>query len=158
MFAKVPDEPGQYVMHFIKGNFSKVKTGLRFTIGDKVISEMPTDHTGQEYRVPHIIWGEEDSGTADDLLRREKTAADGSNEEAVEQFLREFLTVEKSQNDVETEAKKRGLSVRAIDRAKRKLGVRSNRPRKDKPFWSWELAASHQPGASEPEKQEDIPF
>jgi putative DNA primase/helicase len=67
MFAPVPDEEGQNVMHFIKGNYSKRKVGLRFTIEEKHIASKTVKDP-----VPYIVWGAEDASTADDLLQAEK--------------------------------------------------------------------------------------
>ena len=67
MFAPVPDEQGQNVMHFIKGNYSKRKVGLRFTIEEKHIESKTVKDP-----VPYIVWGAEDASTADDLLQAEK--------------------------------------------------------------------------------------
>jgi hypothetical protein len=51
MFAPVPDEEGQYVMRFIKGNYSKRKVGLRFTIEEKHIESKTVKDP-----VPYTVW------------------------------------------------------------------------------------------------------
>jgi hypothetical protein len=124
MFAKVPDEEGQYVMHFVKGNLAKRKVGLRFTIGEKQIGSLGG--------VPYVVWGGEDSSTADDLLRAEKGASEDNRAARAANFIREYLTEEKPSDDVEDEAKRRGISRSAFFEARKQLGIR---PRKRGGVW-----------------------
>jgi hypothetical protein len=119
MFAKVADEDGQYVMHFVKGNFAKRKTGLRYVIADK-----PVGNLGP---VPFIAWGAEDTGTADDLLRAERGVSEDSRANRARRFLREYLTAEKSSNDVIAEARKHNISRDALYDVKAELGIKPDR-------------------------------
>lgn len=119
MFAKVPDEENQHVMHFVKGNFAKRKVGLRFTIEGKKI--------GTIGEVPFIVWGAEDTGTADDLLMAEKGVSETSRAARAEKFLREYLTEEKPADEVLAEAKKRNVSRDALYEVKKELGIRADK-------------------------------
>jgi hypothetical protein len=126
MFAKIPDEEDQYVMHFIKGNLARRKVGLRYTIADKPV--------GQLGSVPYLAWGEEDTGTADDLLKAEKGTNENNRAGRAEKFLRDFLTEEKSSDEVMAEAKKRGISRNALYDVKSDLGIQA---KKRGGVWYW---------------------
>lgn len=157
MFANVQDEDGQYVMHFIKGNFAKRKTGLRFTFGDKEVESLGVDpETRKPYRVPYIIWGVEDQGTADDVLRSERGASEDNRAARAAKFLAEYLTEERPSKDVESEAEKRNISHNALWQAKKDLEIKAVR-HDGQWYWKPQPTAS-QPPASSPTGQEDIPF
>lgn len=116
MFAKVPNEDGQYVMHFVKGNFAKRKVGLRFAIDDKKVGKLAEPQ-------PFIQWGGEDTGTADDLLAAEKGLSENGRAKRAAKFLLEYLTEEKPADDLLAEAKKRNISRDALYEVKRELGI-----------------------------------
>jgi hypothetical protein len=132
MFAKVPDEEGQYVMHFVKGNLARRKVGLRFTIGEKQIGTLGG--------VPHIVWGGEDSGTADDLLQAEKGASEDNRAARAAKFLENYLTGEKLSTEIEAEAKGRNISRKALFEGKKQLGIRAV---KRAGVWYWQQPTAH---------------
>jgi hypothetical protein len=127
MFAKVPDEDGQHVMHVVKGNLAKKKTGLRYTIEDKQVGKLPDP-------VPYLAWGAEDAGTADELLQAEKGVSETNRAARAAKFLREFLTQEKPSAEVEAEATKRNISRSALYEVKKELGIRAEK-RGGQWFW-----------------------
>lgn len=129
MFAKIPDEEGQHVMHFVKGNLAKRKVGLRFSISGKDIGSLG--------EVPYIVWGAEDTGTADDLLRAEKGASDDNRAVRATKFLGDYLTTEKPSTEVEAEAKRRNISRNALFEGKKELGIRAV---KRGGVWYWQPA------------------
>ena len=141
MFAKVPEQEGQYVMHFIKGNYAKKKTGLRFTVGDKESPTLMDPETRTPCRVPYIVWGGEDVTTADDLLRDEKHVAESKRGNKAIQFLRDYLTEEKETKVLEAEAQKHGISHGALYEVKDKLGIRAKQHH-GKWWWSPPAKAS----------------
>lgn len=136
MFAKVPDEDGQYVMHFIKGNFAKRKIGRRYTIQGKQVSGLG--------EVPCISWGAEDVTTADDLLAAEKAVSETGRAARASKFLKEYLTEEKPADDVVAEGKKRNISRDALFEVKKELGIVSS-PRGNPKVWYWKPPDSWRP-------------
>jgi hypothetical protein len=125
MFAKVPEEEGQYVMHFIKGNLSKRKVGLRYTIEDKKIAKLP-DPT------PFIKWGAADAGTADDLLTAEKGLGDGRKRDRCVEWLKQILAEgERPSRQVYEEGEAAGYSGDTIKRALREGGFPKPKQKRD---------------------------
>jgi hypothetical protein len=125
MFAKVPDEDSQYVMHFIKGNFSKRKVGLRYTIEDKKISTLPDP-------VPFIKWGVEDAGTADDLLGSERGFGEGRKRDKCVEWLKEILADgERRSSEVYEQGETVGYSGDTIKRALREGGFPKAKQKRD---------------------------
>jgi hypothetical protein len=125
MFAKVPDEDGQYVMHFIKGNLSKRKVGLRYTIDDKKIATLPDP-------IPFIKWGAADAGTADDLLTAEKGLGEGRKRDKCVEWLKGILAEgEKPSRQVYEEGEAAGFSGDTIKRALREGGFPKPKQKRD---------------------------
>ena len=129
MFAKIPDDEGQHVMHFVKGNLAKRKVGLRFSIAGKDIGSLG--------EVPYIVWGEEDTGTADDLLRAEKGTSEDNRAARAAKFLKAYLTEEKPADDVLAEAKKNNVSRDALYEVKNTLGIKALKRGRQ---WFWKPA------------------
>lgn len=125
MFAKVSDEEGQYVMHFVKGNFSKHKVGLRYTIEDKKIDTLPDP-------IPFIKWGAADAGTADDVLTAERGFGEGRKRDKCIEWLKEILADgEKPSRDVYQEGEAAGYSGDTIKRALREGGFPKPQQKRD---------------------------
>jgi hypothetical protein len=118
VFARVPDEDGQFVMHYVKGNLSKRKIGLRYTIEDKILPTLPDP-------VPFIKWGADDTGTADDLLAAQKGTEKGSRAVRAKKFLEGYLTEAKLSAEIEAGAKKQGISRDALYEAKGEMGIKA---------------------------------
>jgi DNA repair protein RadA/Sms len=116
-----PEDKGLRVLAHAKSNLGPFGPSWSFTISDKGTFE----------------WGEEVRYTAEDLFR---PAMDEESQTALGEatsFLREILSAGPvAQRKIEQKAGDRGIKKRTLDRAKKKLGVRS---RKQPDGWSWEL-------------------
>ncbi len=118
VFAHVPEEEGQHVMHFVKGNLSKSKEGIRYTIEDKMLPTLPD-------AVPFIKWGAADKGTADEILSAQKGTDKDNRAARAVKFLKEYLTEDRLSVDVEAEGAKRGLLHNALAEGKKQLGFKA---------------------------------
>lgn len=114
LFAKDQQVDGQYLMLLGKGNLTKKRTGLKYRIGEKILS------TGS---APFIVWGgeaETDPDAALDIPADPKEKASAR----AEKFLLSFLTEPKSSDDVFTVARTKGIANRnVLFEAKKSLGI-----------------------------------
>jgi RecA-family ATPase len=80
-FSRDPDNQNEFYMALVKGNLSKKRTGLKYTIGEKTVGGISA---------PHIVWGEEHENTADDLLNAERDTGGRKDKKQIE-LAKDFL-------------------------------------------------------------------
>ncbi|MDA8103910.1 MAG: AAA family ATPase [Nitrospiraceae bacterium] len=126
LIAKDPEDENRRILAGIKSNLAPLPASLSYCI---------EDHGG----IPKIVWGGISNHTADALLSvptspEEKTAVDEAKE-----FLLDILELKAVEaNEVIREAKKAAISERTLNRAKKLLGIRSEKSQ----FgggWKWTL-------------------
>lgn len=134
LFTKSPDVDGEFQMLLGKGNLTKKRTGLRYTFGEKAVSAKIT--------APVILWGEETTGDADSVL-----SMDGEEKQSAkaERFVAEALEdgMPHPSEPIISEGKDKGISKMTLFRARKDLGVRTQRVKSE---WVWQLEkASNDP-------------
>lgn len=113
-FSRDPENRNEYFMSLVAGSLSKKETGLKYTIGEKVVDG---------FKAPFIVWGEEHDNTADDLLNAERDKGPGKDGAKLIGLAKDFLPVALKDGprrapELITEAEALGISVGALYRAK----------------------------------------
>ncbi|MBZ5698678.1 MAG: AAA family ATPase [Acidobacteriia bacterium] len=116
-FSRDPDNQNEFYMSLVKNNLSKRRTGMKYTIGEKTVGDIPA---------PHIVWGEETDATADDLLNAERDTSGRAQNKQIT-LAREFLPQALAKGprlaqELYDEAERAGISSDTLKRAKRELG------------------------------------
>jgi hypothetical protein len=116
-------------MSRVKGNVSKKRTGMKYTISEKVLDK--------DIVPAIIIWGDEHENSANDLLDAErdksKSSVAGSKKQIdkATEFLKGSLSNgSKAATEIFDEAASLGISDAAVYRAENSLGVENYKDRK----------------------------
>jgi hypothetical protein len=113
-FSRDPENRNEYFMSLVAGSLSKKETGLKYTIGEKVVDG---------FKAPLIVWGEEHDNTADDLLNAERDKSPSKDGAKLIGLAKDFLPVALKDGprrapELIAEAETLGISVGALYRAK----------------------------------------
>jgi hypothetical protein len=131
-FSRDPDNRNEYFMSMVKGNLSKKQSGIRYTIGEKMVDGL---------KAPFIMWGEEHDSTADELLNQERDTGsrkDNKQITAAREYLPSALAKgARLAKELYAEAEKLGISVDTMKRAKNEIGGIT--VRKTTNGWVWEI-------------------
>jgi hypothetical protein len=121
MVEKDPDDHDRRLFLQIKNNIAKDPGGLAFRIGQHML---PGGIIGSA-----IFWDSERvSCTADEILAANENASERPAQTEAEDFLRDILRDgPRPAKDVESEAKEAGISWRTVNRAKKTLGIVTER-------------------------------
>ena len=143
MFAKDPDVPNRYLMHFIKGNRSKTKRGITYSFGDREVENLG--------KLPCIVWGEDVEGTADEVLKRAEEKRNENRKDRATSWLTRYLADgrEIEADTLLRDAKNDGISRSACYEAKEEVGAKARQHNRK---WWWRIPVG---GAKD---QKDIPF
>jgi putative DNA primase/helicase len=117
-FCRDQEQPNIYRMARVKGNLSKNRTGLTYSI-----ETTPIEIEGKSVGMPHIVWGAAFDGDADDMIAMEKDATskkDFKSDKAM--ALLSVLTLPMMATDIYREAEKQGISSDSMKRAKSRVG------------------------------------
>jgi hypothetical protein len=126
LVAPHPEHEDQRVVAHVKHNLSARADSLVF------------DLTAADGGLPTLRWRGTTALTAEDLRNPGKRTSAG--EGAADFLRRELCTGRKSAQEMLALATGQGIAKRTLDRAKKELGVRSE---KGGDVWFWELPASH---------------
>jgi putative DNA primase/helicase len=118
---KDPDDQNRRLFLQIKNNIAKDPGGLAFRIGQQLL---PGDIIGSS-----IYWDNERvSCTADQILAANENAGDRPAQTEAEDFLRDILRDgPRPAKDIASEAREAGISWRTVNRAKKALGIVTER-------------------------------
>lgn len=117
----------------VKNNLGPPAAGLGYSIKETIISK--------GLAAPHVAWdGEPVTVNANEAVRASSGTSDGKIKEAKEWLAEELATGPKPAKTVEREAKREGISERTLRRAKKEIGVITEKVGLDEGWW-WRLAA-----------------
>ena len=136
--AEHPENDGEYVLVHIKCNVGEKATTLRYTMERKLIE----DDDGTSIETGGIVWrGEAEGVTAASALSRRKDADASSLRDEVRTWLEDYLGDGAcSQKAVIAQAKLLGYSEATVRRARKALGIKSEKAGFGKDGgWSWKL-------------------
>ncbi len=117
-FSRDQEQKNTYRMARVKGNLSKQRTGLTYSIETE-----PVEIAGVLVGMPRIVWGAQFDGDADDMIATDKDASskkDFQSDKAM--ALLSVLTLPMMATDIYREAEKQGISSDAMKRAKSRAG------------------------------------
>lgn len=129
-----PENKGQYFMSRVKGNVTKKRTGMKYTISEKQLAKNIVPAV--------IVWGEEHENSANDLLEAERDKSRNSGAPKQVDKAAEFLKASlsngpKKATEIFDEAQNLGISDAAVYRAKEKLAVINNRDKRtNRSIWT----------------------
>jgi len=134
-FSRDSDDKEKFRMSLVKGNITKKRNGLSFGIEDKELD-------GLKRKQPYIVWGDEISEDADDVINSEREERYGKRDDKMSTLARIWLP-EALKNGPRTEkdlteaaALQEGISKWQLRRVKSELGIVSTRRGKE---WWWSL-------------------
>jgi hypothetical protein len=135
-FSRDPDNQNEFYMSLVKNNLSKRRTGMKYTIGEKTVGDIPA---------PHIVWGEETDATADDLLNAERDTGGRKDKKQID-LARVFLpqamaSGPRKAREVYAEAEKVGISSATLKKVKYEMGIKS--VEQSDRGWLWTLSAAN---------------
>lgn len=118
-FMDDPDDKSRYLMLKIKANLAKKMGGISYTIVEDFI-----DIGGKQASVPKLVWGEQTSRDADDILQTQSNPEE-RGVGAAKKWLEEYLADGEWHKSAECyeAAEAAGISVWTIKNAKRKLKI-----------------------------------
>lgn len=126
IFGEDPDEPGTFVMPWSNGNLAAKPTAMRYTLEES------------EHGL-HVRWPGTSEHTARTLLAEPGSQEDANDMQEATEFLLEALKDGPlGVKELKRDAKNAGHAERTIDRAKARLGIRSQ----ERDFgggWEWVL-------------------
>jgi hypothetical protein len=118
-FSEDQDKKDEYFMSRVKGNLSKKKTGMKYTIEEKSVNGI---------EAPYIAWGEQHDQSANDLLTKERETIGakrgGGSQLATAKMLIPALLKDgpKRATELFEEAEKQGVSINTMYKAKSEIG------------------------------------
>lgn len=140
LVSKHPDDDERRVLAPVKNNLARMPPALTFALA----SDAP-EQPGR------IVWEGESDISADALLASQVAESDRSTlDEACEFLVDRLANGRVKAGDVHSSAREAGISPRTLERAKKRLGVRSRKEGGvgDDGHWAWELpGAAEQPSA-----------
>lgn len=148
IIAQDPDDATKRIMASVKNNLGKPVPSLRFYL------EAATDiESDPDDAPPRVVWEDvAEEHTASTLLSVTATPAEATSErEYVIEFLRDALKDGPVRaSEIERAATSEGYSEATLKRARKQLGVKSQRVggTGDKGYWSWTLPLQHDDAAN----------
>ena len=123
-FAKDTEDETLYRMGLAKGNVIKKKGGFEFHIVD---AEVTID--GYKDIHPKIVWGKETNLSANAMLQADRQRARGGDTDSVLTLAKAIIreTVPGFATEVFKKAEQEGVNERAIYRANKELGIKSDK-------------------------------
>lgn len=141
IFGEDPDEPGTFVMAWSKGNLAAKPTAMKYALEES------------EHGL-HVKWLGMSEHTARTLLAEPQSQEDANAMQGAKEFLLNALDGgPRSVKELQGEARKAGHSERTIDRAKNRLGIKSQK-RSFGGSWEWVLP-NNAKGAKDATKDAD---
>lgn len=128
LFMKDPEVDGQFLMLLGKGNLTRQRTGLKYTIASKDDSSI-------------IIWQGADTRDADAVADTLKDPVERARTRA-ERFLRD-IRVPMLATEIESLAASLGIKIRTLNDAKKELNIQSEK--RGKNWWWMPLAENIKP-------------
>ena len=125
-FSRDTEDKEKFHMSLIKGNITKKRNGLSFTIEDKELE-------GLKSKAPFIVWGAETEEDADDVQKNERDERYGKKDEKMSNLARFWLPEAlkngpRLEKELMEEAQiEQGISKWQLRRVKQELGIRSKR-------------------------------
>ena len=134
--SRDPENEGEFYFALVKGNLTKKRDGMKFTIAEKTMGDI---------LAPYVLWGDVTDKDANAVMALVKESRDGKKQQIDKARLFLPMALEKGPRlarELFTEAAKDGISEQQLKRAKYELGNVKSDKRKD--GWIWYLPAAVQ--------------
>lgn len=134
--SRDPENEGEFYFALVKGNLTKKRDGMKFTIAEKLMGDI---------LAPYVEWGDVTDKDANAVMALVKESRDGKNQQIDKARLFLPMALEKGPRlarELFNEAKAEGISEQQLKRAKYELKDIQTSKRKD--GWIWYLPGKAQ--------------